>query len=886
MRNRIFRFLAKSTVSHTWAAFTFILIISVAAGVLAGRLEISTGYTDLMPEGNPKAEAFEFILEEFNNSANIIIVAEGDEKNLKRFSEYVKPRLLEFETWVDRVDDQIPVDFLRRHGLKLLSASQLDYFKNLFADPNLIPVLKHLNDSFEAEIVSTPEISTEYSENLAVQFLDGIEQFIEIQKNVISDGYRKEYAQTAVDALTFGEPYMLNIDRTMMLIIVEPKFNMIDDFMIVVDAVNGIEALVKDAAELFEVQAGLTGSLVLGRDEMKAMEEDSMKITLIALVGIFLLFVISFRMWVSPLLAIVTVSLGVLWALGMASLLVDHLSMMTSMVGVILVGLGIDYSIHIISTYTEFRNTGLKTLPAMETALLKCGPGIMTGALTTAAAFLTMMISDNKGMTEMGLVAGWGIVVTMFATFIILPTLLVIRERILRQFDLDKKIRDVSYQSLGRIAESIGRKKKTSFIGISVFTSIMIWSAFQITMDYNYLNLEPVGLESIALQEKMIDAFDLSSDYILFTAGNIDSARILTEKARKMETAGRVESITDYIPGQEDESGQFHFVRDLRRSLIDSKIRKNLSTDDIQRYIEEIQRLELHIMDFQGLAYLGNFDKIYEKTTYLVGEIDDSTTTGTLTQLSQLVEEQNIRYPITKFQQEFAPAFKSALLDMANFEPLRLDNLPEELANRFTGKSGEVFLITVYPKQNIWEDANFLYQFTKEAEELSPDATGLPPIFVELMDIMVADGKNSTWIALAVIFGILLLDFRNVKFAILGLVPLVFGILWMVGLMSLCNLQLNMVNIMVIPLIIGIGIDDGVHILHRYRIERNIKTVYRSTGKAVLLTSLTTMLGFGSLWFATYRGLGSMGIALFIGVGACFLTTLCILPVLLKKNSY
>ncbi len=126
------------------------------------------------------------------------------------------------------------------------------------------------------------------------------------------------------------------------------------------------------------------------------------------------------------------------------------------------------------------------------------------------------------------------------------------------------------------------------------------------------------------------------------------------------------------------------------------------------------------------------------------------------------------------------------------------------------------------------------------------------------------------------------------KYALVGMVPLFFGAVWMVGFMQLAGLQFTMVNVMAIPLIIGIGIDDGVHILHRYRIEQKLSTVFRSTGKAVLLTSLTTMMGFGSLWFATYRGLGSMGIALFIGVGSCFLASVIIIPVILgmgKKSS-
>ena len=146
---------------------------------------------------------------------------------------------------------------------------------------------------------------------------------------------------------------------------------------------------------------------------------------------------------------------------------------------------------------------------------------------------------------------------------------------------------------------------------------------------------------------------------------------------------------------------------------------------------------------------------------------------------------------------------------------------------------------------------------------------------------MSKDGKKATYLAIIAVFLVLLLDFRSLKYALVGMVPLIFGAIWMTGLMEISGLKFTMMNILAVPLIIGIGIDDGVHILHRWKIEKNLDIVYRSTGKAILLTSLTTMLGFGSLWFATYRGLGSMGIALFIGVGTCFLATLFIIPAIL-----
>jgi predicted RND superfamily exporter protein len=142
---------------------------------------------------------------------------------------------------------------------------------------------------------------------------------------------------------------------------------------------------------------------------------------------------------------------------------------------------------------------------------------------------------------------------------------------------------------------------------------------------------------------------------------------------------------------------------------------------------------------------------------------------------------------------------------------------------------------------------------------------------------------------------LLWLDFRSLKLAFLGVIPLIAGGLWMLGLLSTFGMMLTVVNVIGIPMIVGIGIDDGVHILHRYRVEGFDKTphVLLSTGKAVLLTSLTTMAGFGSLMIAKYRGFIGLGALLVLGVGACFITTVLFMPSIIniaerivKKKSF
>jgi predicted RND superfamily exporter protein len=171
-------------------------------------------------------------------------------------------------------------------------------------------------------------------------------------------------------------------------------------------------------------------------------------------------------------------------------------------------------------------------------------------------------------------------------------------------------------------------------------------------------------------------------------------------------------------------------------------------------------------------------------------------------------------------------------------------------------------------------------QFANELETVSERTTGMPVIMRALFEIIGRDGRTAAYLTLVLVYLILLLDFRSFKYAFIAMLPLATGAVWMVGLMQLFGFQLDMMNVMALPLILGIGIDDGVHVVHRWRIEgpRSARIVLSSTGKAVLLTSLTTILAFGSMMFSPFRGYASLSYALIFGVGACFFTTIIILP--------
>ena len=336
MRKQFLNTIARLSVSHTWWMTVGILLLTTFFGYRASTIQMRTGFENLLPGDNPRIAEFNHIIDEFQNESNIILLAKGAEDSLKAYADGVKPLLEDFDEWVASVHTQVPEDFYRRNALKLLPPDQLDNFGTMFHNPNLVSFLKNLNNSFEREYQRNDEaLKSRRDELNAVRFLDGLEMFVNIQRQVMDGESSDDLGQKAVDAITFGETYMLSPDKNMILIMIEPTFNMLIEPAELQKSINGIERIVKDASTQYGVTAGLTGSLVLGRDEYEAMTSDSWTISILALIGIFILFVLSFRMWVSPLLAIITVILGVTWAMGFSSFLVEYLSLMTAMMSVI-----------------------------------------------------------------------------------------------------------------------------------------------------------------------------------------------------------------------------------------------------------------------------------------------------------------------------------------------------------------------------------------------------------------------------------------------------------------------------------------------------------------------------------------------------------------------
>ncbi len=937
MREKMLKRLAHWHASYPWRMLIIVLLLTIIFAGFAAKLTVTMQTSDLMPANDPKVLEYNKILDEFVTATNLVVVVQGEENRIKSFADELAPRILELrdsannerykekiaklekkigklktkgnreseiavlrseieslEERIDlqlfqRVDYKAEVDFLRNHLLMLIKADDLKNTKDIFMDPNIIGLVRNLNSSMEKEYVGQEEsISTREKEDGAVQFLNGIHNLVVELKRAVEQGDVSESeAQAAVDRLLLGEPYMLSYDKTTLLLIAIPNFTIMDRDLLMVGTESVQEILDELLAEFPEVEAGLSGSIAREHDEQIYGQQSINYSTLIALVVILILLIISFKMWVAPVFAIGTLIVGVVWAMGAAWLAVSQLNMMTSMMAVVLLGLGIDFAIHLITGFTEWRAAGDTIGISLEKTFLKCGKGIITGALTTACAFLTLIISQARGMREMGIVIGVGLLSILLATLFCLPVMLVFRER-----GIDKKRteeqkseivrKDISFRFLGRMAECLSRRYVFTIATFLVISVLLGLSASHMTFDHNYMNIEPKGLKSITLTDTILEKFDLSIEYALILADSVDESRKFAEESRDMSTVAFTDDISVYLPSQEQQTKRIPHIDAVRESIEHTAIRALVGSDELPEFRSEIERLEMNVMEMQDMAYLGGQDKVDDKCKEIVGDPDDPDSRNVIKDFLRILDEDNpaAAAKLSQFQRYFAPYFKASVRAMSSTAPIELDELPVTILDRYSNTRRDQFMVTVFPAGNIWENKAFNDRFVEDMERVSDRATGMPPLFTALIKIFGRDGRNAILLTLALVFILLAVDFQSPRYALMAMIPLAFGILWMLGFMHVFGMKINIVNIIGLPLIVGIGIDDGVHIIHRWQHEGTgrIRIVFSSTGKAILLTSLTTMFAFGSLAFSIFRGWASFGAALALGVGACFLTTVFILP--------
>ncbi|UCD93478.1 MAG: MMPL family transporter, partial [Candidatus Zixiibacteriota bacterium] len=364
---------------------------------------------------------------------------------------------------------------------------------------------------------------------------------------------------------------------------------------------------------------------------------------------------------------------------------------------------------------------------------------------------------------------------------------------------------------------------------------------------------------------------------------NIEAVDRVQDLLYSKPSVGMVESITSVLPPESKQHNRRPYIEEIHN--VQKNIPREISID-AEILIRELRRFSDNIIELSSMSYVSGLDKVFDKTNEFIGFDEEGNQVGTnyAEQLGDYVESHPEAISrLETYQRYFRTMMQERMAEMSNPEAITLDIVPASYRERYVSNDDSHYLVAFYSKKDIW-DGLFTSPFLKTMVRNVPDATGSPVFMVELVEVSRREGIVSFAVALLAILLLLFLDFRSIKTTLIALIPLLTSVIWLFGLMGLLDIRYTIVNVIGFPLLLGIGIDDGVHVIHRYRVEGKGRLVYSmsSIGKAIMLTSVTTMLGFGSLMSSDYRGYIGLGLIVTLGIGLCFVTSIVILPAVMK----
>lgn len=783
---------------HFWLVLLAAAIISALAYIALDRLKLDTSLEALMPEGVESVENLNRVLAKTGSfsSAMVVITADDPEAGAS-FAHDLRGKILAEFDWVASAEYAEDFSLFERHKLLYLETAELqalqerleeratDLIGPLTREFAGVPVNIHLRSEPAFPAIDVQEIEREIAD------ITGSER-------AANSGERRLFQSS---------------DGGVTLLVVWPR-----------PEESGLGAAKRIVADLnraiSEMHPGRYGgnlkAQVGGRIYNKVVQFDAV-IDDVASSGIWsfsliaLLLIATFRSVTSLVLIALPLVASIVWTMALAALTIGGLNLVTAFLVLILFGLGVDFGIHNLARFSETRGSGGSMEDSLAAIFRHTGRASIVAALTTAAGFFALMITDFRAFWEFGLIAGTGIILAFIAMYGLFPSLLVLAERLgLASARAGREIPSPLWATAVRHPRA----------SMAVITALAIGAALLATkagfeQDFGRLQAER-SPEHKAIQANISKVFPDGTDRAVLIVETTEEVRAILDyfaayvtTDKDTPTIKKVESFYSYMPEPQAQAERLAIVANIR---------------------ERVNEL--------GLAPPANSSEADDWRRYL---------------------------------------------DIAEVAP---DDLPAGLKRVFTGLEGSGgHLIYIFNSVSM-NQAGLARQFADDIRTIEVGGRSYHPateglVFVDMLELMKGDALKAILAVIGTTVVALLVFFRSLRKAMLVLVPPSLGILFLFGIMGWADVRLNIFNMVILPAIIGIGVDNGIHILHRLGEERDLARVMRTTGRAAAVTTLTTMLGFSGMLSASMGGLKSLGIVATLGFGACLLATFAALPPLL-----
>ncbi len=618
-----------------------------------------------------------------------------------------------------------------------------------------------------------------------------------------------------------------------------------------------------------DVEAGLTGRPVLQADEMQTTDKDMTRASIIAVILVGLLFTVILHGWLRPVLLLICLAMAMAWTFGFATVTVGELNLLSIVFVLVLVGIGVDFGVHMVMRYVEAKRGHVNVEEAVLTAMFKTGPCIILGATTSVCAFYSVLGSDFTGLAQLGLIGGTGVLLCLLATMTVLPAMLLIAGR--KKLFPSSVPRVTAMPFLERLSARPGW-----VLSIVVAVSLAgLPGLFKARFNYNLLELQAKGLESVEYEEHLIRSSDESTWYAIMTADNLDDVTRLTKSLETMPSVSKVESILDFIP-QEQAQKSALYAR-AANALDDIPVSDSVTTGPDPNSL-------INALDDLSSVLEGLEEKLFTSGAGAELALIGQCITQIQSSLDILEHDPANASRLTVFQGQLCSNIIETLQQLKrwlNTKTVIPTNLPVSIRDIHVGKDGR-YQIKVSPSENVW-DFEKLEHFVSDLRRVDPEVSGVPVGVLESARLMHRTFLFAAALTVGLVSLILWFYSYSLRYVLLTLLPLGVSMLWLLELMGMFGLNFNLANFFAIPILIAIGVDGGVHLLARWKeLQGNGGLFFTSTPTAVTLSFATTMIGFGGLLFAHHRGLASLGAVMVLGSLMGMLASLLVLPPALK----
>ena len=632
-------------------------------------------------------------------------------------------------------------------------------------------------------------------------------------------------------------------------------------------------------------QLRLTGATVLAHEEMLSVMKGTGTAVALALCLVTLIMLTGLGSVKLALATVISLVTGLAYTAAFATLTVGELNLISVAFAVLYIGLGVDFAIHYCLRYREHLSDGAARGEALEKTSVNVGGSLFLCAASTAIGFFAFIPTDYTGVAELGWISGFGMFISFAVTLTIMPALLSL---------LSYKPGKVRQAGGGARLVERHAGKILGGAGCLALASALLLTGLR--FDHNPLNLHDQDGAALGAYRELLADNDLTPWTGVTIAADAAQANSYRAAFMQSDLVEKVLTVADFIPADQDE--KLFIIDEMGLLLGDLTVAppdpaaqtRSVRLAALRGFQEKLQEAEADEPVFVRLRKnLAELLEAQEGTGVKKGT-DLKSVPGADSRLRGNDEdgggnsEDGSGDDLTQLERMLLaslPGRLEALNASLNADYITLETLPDQLKRLWVSGGGKR-RIEIYPQQDM-QDAAALREFVRAIRSVTPEVTGAPVINLEASDAVAAAFGQAflyAFIAITLVLYLLLARKRDV---FLVLIPLLAAAVITGGASVLAGMPLNFANVIALPLLLGIGVDSGIHIIHRYRTDlpdgKNILAT--SSARAVLVSSLTTMGGVGNLALSPHAGTASMGMLLTLGIGVTLACMLLALPALL-----